>query len=303
MRIKAWGPLVAVLLFGTGVAVLWVQTHSRGASSQTIQRHVDAPANADVGAERRLIKRQNVEEGFRFTDWLLVGFNGLLALFTYQLFLATTGLVKAASEQSKDTKESIRAATEAVQNGITANQIAVTNSERQLRAYVTARDLNVIPHRLPGRVSPIADIIVEGAVHTYRIGAILRNGGQTPAINVVTNVSCRPVQAGIPFEFDFPDSANLGHGLIGPDSEFHTPYIAVSARTFEEIDGINEWYLWGWVEYDDIFGSDTRHRTEFCFEIGRLRLEATNDLWMAFKPFSRFNAMDSDCLRPIEPTR
>jgi hypothetical protein len=63
---------------------------------------------------------------------------------------------------------------------------------------------------------------------------------------------------------------------------------------------LRQWYLWGWVEYDDIFAADTRHRTEFCFEILRSRLP-DGKVWLGFRPTPRFNAVDSGCLRPIDP--
>jgi hypothetical protein len=81
----------------------------------------------------------------------------------------------------------------------------------------------------------------------------------------------------------------------------HTPLIRISAAELEPIAADSEWYLWGWVEYDDIFTGTTRHRTEFCFQIDRVRLPVTNDFLIEFKPHSRFNAADSDCLRQIDP--
>jgi len=65
----------------------------------------------------------------------------------------------------------------------------MTNSERQLRAYVTVQDINMVTHRLPGRIGTYNDDVIPGAVHTYRFSVILKNGGMTPAINARTNIS------------------------------------------------------------------------------------------------------------------
>lgn len=233
------------------------------------------------------------------TDWLLVIFNGILAAFTVRLFYATRGLVAetaglrtAADEQRVDMLRSIEASeklasatNDVAKTAITSNQIAVYNAEQQLRAYVSARDLNLIVYRKPA--IPGAYIQIEGAPHTYGFAAILRNGGQTPAINIKINVSCNKLAKALPADFAFPDSDLFGHGLIGPNSEIHTPPIRVAAQEIESIEINTGWYLWGWIEYDDIFtrsGSTSRHRTEFCFQIDRERLPVTNEFWIGFKP-------------------
>jgi hypothetical protein len=239
------------------------------------------------------------------------GFTVVLALSTIGLWLATNKLWEAgerqldllrrtSATQSDNMQASISAATNAVQNGITANQIAVTNSEQQLRAYITATGVNLILHRGPGRMSGLGNVVLDGPVHTYRLSAILRNGGQTPAINVVTNVSCCRLTKPLPDDFAFPNAPEFGHGIVGPDSELHTLNVEIRANEFERVDE-HEWYLWGWIEYDDIFSRTRRHRTEFCFEIDRSRLQGSNELWVGFKPLSKFNAADDGCLREFYP--
>ena len=141
----------------------------------------------------------------------------VVAAFTVVLARSTTRLWKVAEEQSRDMKASIAAANEATKAAITSNQIAVTNAEQQLRAYVTAGDLNLTTHRHPSRPGTYNNLPVEGAVHTYGLAAILRNGGQTPATNVTINVSCKRLSKNLPSDFDFPDSDLFGHGLIGPE--------------------------------------------------------------------------------------
>jgi hypothetical protein len=223
----------------------------------------------------------------------------VVAAFTVILALSTKRLWKTSIEQSRDMKASIAAANATVQAAITANQIAVTNAEQQLRAYVTAKGVNLTLHRQPA--TPGAYLQIEGLVHTYGLAAILRNGGKTPATNVTVNVSCQKLSKTLPATFDFPDSTLFGHGLIGPDSEMHTPLIRISAGELEPIEADTDWYLWGWIEYDDVFTGTLRHRTEFCFQTERARLPVTDEFWIGFKHHARFNAADSDCLRPIDP--
>src|SRR5215510_9974655 len=69
----------------------------------------------------------------------------VVAAFTIVLARSTTRLWESAKVQSDDFKQSVAAA-------VTSNQIAVTNAQQQLRAYVNARDLNLVTHRGPGRM-------------------------------------------------------------------------------------------------------------------------------------------------------
>ena len=235
-----------------------------------------------------------------------------IAIFTFTLKRATDKLWDAGERQlnllaatpaaqSKDMQASIRAATDSANAAITSNQIAMTNSERQLRAYVTVQDINMVTHRLPGRIGTYNDDVIPGAVHTYRFSVILKNGGMTPAINARTNISHNRFNNEMPADFHFPDSANFGNALIGPQLTWHTPSITIPASELERPLVGAFHYLWGWIEHDDIFASMPRHRTEFCFKIECERLQPTNEFWVGFAPHSKFNAADNDCLRPIDP--
>jgi hypothetical protein len=188
---------------------------------------------------------------------------------------------------------------ESTKAAIAANQIAVTTSEQQLRAYVTARELAVVAHRRPA--TPGAYIQIEGPVHTYGICAVLRNSGRTPATKVTVNVSCQKLPKPLPRDFAFADSDLFGYGVIGPEGDMFTPIIRINATEFEQIDDVSDWYLWGWVEYDDVLSGTLRHRTEFCFQSDRLRLPTTNEFGYTFRAHSRFNAVEADCMRPIDP--
>lgn len=235
-----------------------------------------------------------------------------IAIFTFTLKRATDKLWEAgerqlnllaetSAAQSRDMQASIRAATDSANAAVTSNQIAVTNSERQLRAYVTVQDINMVTHRLADRIGAYNNNVVSGTIHTYRFSVILKNGGMTPAINARTNISHGRFNNEIPADFHFPDSTNFGNALIGPQLIWHTPSITIPASELERPLVGAFHYLWGWIEYDDIFASTTRHRTEFCFRIECERLQPTNEIWVGFAPHSRFNAADGDCLRPIDP--
>jgi hypothetical protein len=235
----------------------------------------------------------------KLTDVVIAIFTIVLAIKTSGLFIETAGLRAAAEKQSRDMERSITAATEAVGAAIAANQISVKTARQQLRAYVTAKEINL--NVLRGLSTMGAYGPVEGPVHTFAIAPVVFNGGQTPAINVVVNSSTQHFLETMPDSFDFPDSAHYGYGVIGPQSEFHGPEAHIPVGDVDPERTIGTWYLWGWVEYDDIFAADTRHRTEFCFEVLRSRLP-DGKVWLGFRPTPRFNAVDGGCLRPIDPT-
>lgn len=314
MTIKAWGPLFALIgllgLSGSGLWVEYSQPHNQHQPSKSENRNSPA-GKAIAGSTSEPNETKGTEKKAWFepffekpTDSLLVLFNAVLALFTARLYFATRGLVDAANNQSKDIKASTKAATDAANAAIASNQIAVVTSERELRAYVTARDLTIVTNRQMGRIGTMNNNVIEGAIHTYGLAAILRNGGQTPALDVVINASLQKLSNKVIAVTDFPDSSLFGYGVIGPDGEMHTPLIRTAAAVFEPIEPEHEWYLWGWVEYDDIFtasGSTSRNRTEFCFQVERVRLPFTNELWVGFKPYERFNAVDWGCTRKIDP--
>jgi hypothetical protein len=198
--------------------------------------------------------------GVKYGEWLLFAATAVLAWTTWQL---VTGAEKTA--------------------------------ERQLRAYVTVQEVDMHTHRGPSTMGAYGGV-VEGPIHTYRLAVILKNGGMTPAVNGRTNISHGKFSSELSAEFDFPDSTNFGNALIGPQVTWFTLPILIPAADLESPLVGNFHYLWGWIEYDDIFGANP-HRTEFCFRIDRDRLQPTNELWVAFTPHSRFNAADDNCLR------
>jgi hypothetical protein len=307
MKIRAWGPLLALLVLSlassTGLWLQYSKSHNQAGPSKAEHRNGPNSKTVAVSAtephDTTANEKQSRDDSFKLTDWLLVLFSGLLALYTWRLYLATHGLVEAARIQSVDMKDSIKAATDAAKAATASNQIAVYNAEQQLRAYVSALEVNL---RLQRRANVIgAHQVINGPVHTYSVSVVLKNGGQTPTRNLTINFSAQKFIGAMPEEFDFPDSSFVGHGLIGPSSTLLTPEIGFDAAEFERTDANFRWYVWGWAEYDDVFSGSSRHRTEFCFEVRPIRDQYTNEIYVGFPPYKRFNAADGDTLRPYDP--
>ena len=223
----------------------------------------------------------------------------LIALFTFSLWRSMSSLRQVISNQSATVAAAVHAASNAgaiaektAKTAIASYQIA---TEQQLRAYITVRKATLIR---PGQSSSTNELppLDSEHIHTYGLVAILTNNGQTPATNVVINVSCRQLSNPLPENFDFPDFPLFGHGIIGSHSELRTPVVRVQAPELENMAPGSDWYFWGWVEYNDVFDGP-RHRTEFCFLVDRAFRPSTNELVVTFSPYSRFNAIDADCLR------
>jgi hypothetical protein len=233
---------------------------------------------------------------------------GVVAWFTFSLRQSTDKLWDAGNQQrlsseriaagqSADVQASIKATAEAANAAIKSNQIAVYNAEQQLRAYVTVQEVNTQTHHGPATMGAYGP--VEGPVHTYRFAVILKNGGMTPAVNGKINMSYQRFNdQNAAADCHFPDSTNFADALIGPGVIWFTPSITIPASELEAPTVGAFHYLYGWIEYDDIFPGTGRHRTEFCFRIKCERLQPTNEPWISFHPHSRFNAADRDCLRP-----
>src|SRR5260221_8041689 len=100
MAVKAWGPLFALLAILaaslTGMAVQYTHQNNQSKPAKSENGHgsdrkivaVAAPEPDNAKAK----EKHNAEEGFKATDWLLVLFNALLALYTWRLYRATSGL-------------------------------------------------------------------------------------------------------------------------------------------------------------------------------------------------------------------
>jgi hypothetical protein len=245
---------------------------------------------------------------YSFWEWTthdpVAFYTFILALFTLVLAVSTIGLWIVtyltlrharddAERQAKEMQETFRI-------GSGANQIAATNAERQLRAYVTAPRVILTTHRLPSTLSA-TNHLKAGPIDTFDMVVVFRNGGQTPARNVIIKVSSAEIP--IPFRggFNFQDTGRVGYGLIGPNSEVSSPLLSNKAVTFERGTDGHKWLLWGSVEYDDIFAGSYRHRTEFCFEMVVRTLPVSGELTIDFEPFPEYNNMDGDCMRSFDP--
>lgn len=207
----------------------------------------------------------------KITDISLTLFTGALAVYTYRLWRSTDKIWDAGERQLNHVKES---------------------AQRQLRAYISAKDVNVVLLRLPGTMGAYGPI--EGPVHTYSTSIVLNNSGDTPARHMVVCANWQCFYDGIPDNFDCPDTGVLKNVYCGLKSEILIgPYdIPAHAMT-----GATDILIWGWAEYNDAFKDSTRRRTEFCFRAELRVAHGVVESLIGFTFYGRFNAADDDCLR------
>jgi hypothetical protein len=186
-----------------------------------------------------------------------------VAVFTYTLKRATDKLWAASKEQTLLTREALEA-TE--------------------RAFVFVKHHSVLP---PSEHNSI-----------YVLQIHLQNTGKTPTRHARGNASIKTFQGEIPEEFNFPDIQPEKETamLIGPDHSI-TNAVEVPPAIIDAVaHGKFRLYMWGWIDYNDVFKGTLRHRTEFCFEV-RISAEPVGAYGMAFHPYRRHNAADDDCYR------
>jgi hypothetical protein len=143
----------------------------------------------------------------------------------------------------------------------------------------------------------------------YRVTVIFVNSGRTPALRLRGNFDL-VVFPGEPVpDFAYPDRAapDDAFGTTGPQVPvlFHLEIVTEDLVDVRE--GRKVALIYGWVEYDDLFSSTRRRRTEACFkievigDIHRIRpadepIGATPSV-LAFANYGgRYNAIDEYCL-------
>lgn len=142
-----------------------------------------------------------------------------------------------------------------------------------------------------------------GVFYQGRLSVVLENSGSTPATRMTYSVNCGHIAASDIETYNFDDQTrnSVSKGVLGPKATLTTASQRISAATVTQLmPNVDRWFIWGAIEYDDVFEGTARHRTEYCFEI-RAREMANKNLFFWFPMHNRFNATDGDCLRQPQP--
>jgi hypothetical protein len=227
------------------------------------QDHVDPVVDPGAFRKRRFTQ---------FFGWLS-SHQFWLVVFTFLLFLATVGLVMATRNLVTD---------------------ASKTAQRQLRAYVTATGVNIVPN-----------IDEAGRVIGYHAAVVFDNSGSTPTVGLRWSVKPWPEESAERYVCPVPvaedDYANLNRLLIGPHTKIENVYqMIIDNKTLPKIiGGKMRPQLDRVVYYKDVFGD--KHKTRFCFLIYHNPGISGHDGLDFAACGGNFNCADDECDQPPSP--
>lgn len=224
------------------------------------------------------------------SDFLTAAATVAIAAFTLTLWRATVKLWTISQQQSKHMETSIAIAIEAADAANRSAQIAEDALISGQRAFVFV-DTIVYPN-------PLDHNFIN---NFWRINVIWKNSGLTPTRNLMSNINWGSFINKIPNDFDFPDAVDREPlcTCIGPKAIIHSDYVDIPVTFFN---GQNHVYVWGWVDYNDVFDETPRHRTEFCYEIIMNWAKRFDpQVGMRLRPHHKHNGADNECHRKPAP--
>jgi hypothetical protein len=240
-------------------------------------------------SEAEAAQEQRDRDERRANESWFVALTRALAVATGGLLIATVGLWYTAARQSHALKQAVETARRSADSAEFIVKNMEATAERQQRAYVFVKLIDV-------RSEPPAD---RHARHVIRI--ILENTGATATRHMVTSVSWAQFQPDLPNDFHFPDGAQEP-ALLGPRQTMELRIADIPADVLSNAEqGSHKLYMWGWVEYNDVFANTQRHRTEFCFRLMVRGDPATDQYVFSSSRHDAYNAADDDCSK--KPSR
>ena len=163
------------------------------------------------------------------------------------------------------------------------------------RAYVFLREF---------RVNLVKNPLNE-EIQTCTIQPVWENTGATPTRNGRAHINWKFFERSIPSEFDFPDFDEVGNRvlsydaykplIVGPRATSLAPILDIEPGVLRQARDLQGRVLvWGWAEFDEVFGDAKRHRTEFCYQ---LVVSGSPASWVGFSQYRAFNGVDEDCTK------
>ena len=211
----------------------------------------------------------------RITDVALIGFAAFLLLAS-----VFQGLWMLRAVRASDRTASL------VNEGLISAQ----------RAYVFLREFQVALTKNP----------LNDEIQTCTIQPIWENTGTTPTRNGRGHVNWKYFDRSVPADFDFADFDELGNRvlsydaykplIIGPRATALSPIISMEPALLRQVRDLQgKLLIWGWAEYDEVFGDAKRHRTEFAYLVVVSGSPASH---VGFSQYKLHNGVDEDCTKP-----
>ena len=258
---------------------------SRGTEQSPLSVKIVQPPKSEAEAAQE----QRDRDERRANESWFVALTRALAVATGGLLIATVGLWYTTARQGHALKQAIETARRSADSAEFIVKTMEATAERQQRAYVFVKQIDV-------QSEPPAD---RHARHIIRI--MLENTGATATRHMVTSVSWAQFQPDLRNDFHFPDGQQEPASL-GPRQMMEVRIADIPADVLSNAEqGSHKLYVWGWVEYNDVFANTQRHRTEFCFRLMVRGDPATDQYVFSTSRHDAYNAADDDCSK--KPSR
>jgi hypothetical protein len=285
MRLRLWSvPICLVLTFaGAYVAVIESDSFQDCIERAQYKASQTPPYKNPSSVPVTLLMRERCIGSFVNDNA-----NAIIALFTIVLAGSTIGLWFSTEQLWKVSNDTL--------------DHAEKTAQRELRAYVHLKDVKFTPRHHRATIG--AHGPVQGAIHTMQLGVILENSGHTPTRKTLMNINHSLRTDGLPITFDYPSGTKTELAMIGPHSGVFAPIINLPAADIVKlVAASHRLFVWGWVDYDDVFPDTSRHRTEFCLEVIPDRGMPITDenTTLRSENWGPFNGADGDCQRQPDP--
>lgn len=272
---------------GTEAAPLSVKLLNTGKSAE------------EAAEETRRIKQQTADERW-VSNWT-IGLTSALAFATLLQFCALlwqARRLRQAVIATNDVAEQTRVAAEAA---VKAANIAEKDLTITQRAFVFVKEVSVDISRGPRRVGAFGPA-APGPIRAWHVSPVWENSGTTPAQKMIMNFAAKDFDGAMPETFVFEESATPTRGFLGPKAIMHGRRESFRVELFNALtEGKRHLYVWGWADYNDVFESTPRHRTEFCFEVLISPDQGDGENYVSFQLHNRHNGADNQCSRPPAP--
>jgi hypothetical protein len=268
--------------------------------------------------QRRANEHAAAERGLVNATWYLAWFtlglamvaSGQVALFVWQLKLIrkSAGDTETAAIAARDTAIALQSSLNIARDHADATSEAAKAAGDSAR--IAERALTDVERALILAVRfDVNQMVRANRAFGYRVTVIFVNSGRTPALRLRGNFNLVVFPSEPMPDFAYPDRAapEDAFGTTGPQVPvlFHLEIVTEDLVDVRE--GRKIALIYGWVEYDDVFSSTRRRRTEAC-----LRIEVVGDIHrirpadepigatpsvLAFANYrGRYNAIDEYCL-------
>jgi hypothetical protein len=210
--------------------------------------------------------------------WLgIFGFGGVLAALLLSAWAAmgASRAARAARDQARMSRESL------------------VSSER---AFVFVQNFHAEPVHEPNEDG--------NKLLGWNIFVEWKNSGKTATRNCVQRGYYKEFNRPISGDFDFPnlEVSEYQWTLIGPNASLQSKKYFIAVDKVSRIRaGELHAYVWGWIEYNDVFQNTPRHRTEYGYKIIAAGASADH-IVIGNTPTPRHNAADKECFHKVIST-